>query len=40
MRITEIHRDLDHVVKELIIKKKQIVAIFQGESEINFKSIR
>ena len=39
MRITEIHRDLDHVVKELIIKKKQIVAIFQGESEIGPRAL-
>ena len=33
MIITKIHRDPEFVVKELILEKKQIVAIFQGESE-------
>ena len=32
MILTEIHRDIDTVVK-LLVEEKQIVAIFQGESE-------
>ena len=33
MMITQIHRDPEIVVKDLIIDRKQIVAIYQNESE-------